>query len=131
MSLAQTTMLSKLTWQPGLLQHELILTYIFEKNKTSFIKAENAGNLGSAARVELFCQMTIMTSSRKVTQAMVPHLWPQESFQEQGRVLAASTLHKNPMVTTTTHLSKTQARHLQLYPAPVGPQSTPCSHELE
>lgn len=59
MSLAQTTMLPKLTWQFGLLQHELILTYIFEKNKTSLMKAENAGNWDSAATVTLFCQMTI------------------------------------------------------------------------
>lgn len=38
MSLALTTMLSKLTWQFGLLKHELVLPYIFEKNKTSFCK---------------------------------------------------------------------------------------------
>lgn len=74
MSLAQTTMLSKLTWQFGLLQHELILRYIFEKNKTSFIKTENAGNWDSAARVTLFWHMTIMTLLQKVIQAIVPHL---------------------------------------------------------
>lgn len=35
---------------------------------------------------------------------------------------------KNPMVTSTTHLSRTSAKHLQLHPAPVGPQSTPSCH---
>lgn len=60
-----STMLFKLTWQFGLLQHELILTHILEKNSNSFIKAENAGNCDSTARVALFCQMTIITSLQR------------------------------------------------------------------
>ena len=112
---ALTTMLSKLTWQFGLLQHELILTSIFQKNKTSLLKAENAGNWHSAAMLALFCQMTIkdfISKGDPSYSAPSPTTRKPSGSKKGFQLHPHCTVHNEIMSTTTTGSSRTSARHL-------------------
>lgn len=113
-SLALTTMLSKLTRQFRLLQHELILTYIFQKNKTSLLRAENERNWDSAAMLA-FCQMTIKDFISKGDPrygAPSPTTGKPSGSRKGFQPHPHCTVHKGTVATTTTGLSRTSAKQL-------------------